>query len=80
VQDTFACFQETLLNTVRSELGPQAFEAAHDRACDRFGFTRDGRKNSVVLAEAFQLLAGQGLTSPTLTALMDRIAALGEGS
>lgn len=24
----------------------QTFEAALDRACDRFGFTRDGRKNS----------------------------------
>jgi hypothetical protein len=43
-------------------------------------FTPDGRKNGVVLREAFHLLAGQGLTSPTLAALMDRVATLGGGS
>jgi hypothetical protein len=80
VHASFACFEETLLGTVRGELGAQAVEAALDRACDRFGFTPDGRKNGVVLREAFHLLAGQGLTSSTLSALMDRVATLGEGS
>jgi hypothetical protein len=77
---SFACFEETLLGTVRGELGAQAVEAALDRACDRFGFTSNGRKNGVVLRGAFHLLAGQGLTSPTLSALMDRVATLGAGS
>jgi hypothetical protein len=77
VHATFACFEETLLGTVRSELGAQAVDAALDRACDRFGFTPDGRKNSIVLREAFHALAGQGLTSPTLSAVMDQLAALG---
>jgi hypothetical protein len=80
VHGSFACFEETLLGTVRGELGAQAVEAALDRAFDRFGFTPDGRKNGVVLGEAFHLLAGQGLTSPTLSALMDRVATLGAGS
>jgi hypothetical protein len=75
----FADFEEMLLETVHSERA-QTFEAALDRACDRFGFTRDGRKNSVVLREAFHAVAGQGLTSPTLSALIDRVAALGGGS
>lgn len=74
------CFEETLLGTVRGELGAQAVEAALDRACDRFGFTPDSCKNGVVLREAFHLLAGQGLTSPTLSTLMDRVATLGGGS
>jgi hypothetical protein len=79
VQVTFAYFEETLLATVHRECA-QAFEAALDRACDRFGCTRDGRKRSVVVREAFHAVAGQGLTSSTLSALMDRVAALGGGS
>lgn len=60
VHASFACFEETLLGTVRGELGAQAVEAALDRACDRFGFTHDGRKNGVVLREAFHCSPGKG--------------------
>jgi hypothetical protein len=41
----FAYFEEMLLDPVHSQRA-QTFEASLDRACDRFGFTRDGRKNS----------------------------------
>jgi len=80
VHATFACFEETLLGTVRSELGAQTVDAALNLACGLFGFTPDGRKNSVVLRAALHELAGQGLTSSTLSALMDQVAALGERS
>jgi hypothetical protein len=58
----FAYFEEMLLDTVHSERA-QTVEAALHRACDRFGFTRDGRMNSVVVREAFHAVGGQGLTS-----------------
>jgi hypothetical protein len=76
VHATFACFEDTLMDTVRSELGAEAAEAALAQACAHFGFTANGRKNGVVLRQALHELASEGMTSATLSDLIDQVTAL----
>lgn len=78
VTSSFACFENTLWDTVRGELGAQAVGQAISRACVNYGFPTDRarNKNSVVLCEALRELALQGATSAMLTQVMDQIESL----
>jgi len=78
VRTTFACFENTLWDTVRAELGPQAVGQAVRRASLRYGFPTDraNNKNSVILCEVLRELASQGVMSATLSQMMNRIETL----
>ncbi len=68
VNADWACFQETLERTVRSEVGDDLWNDSLRDAADEVGYVNvdQARKNPVVLRDAYQRLRQRGGGSPTL--------------
>jgi hypothetical protein len=69
----WACFEEKIGNTVRSEIGHDAWDEALLRICRDLGYSDGGTKNSMVMEEVHRRLAEQGLESPSLAGVLDAI-------
>lgn len=76
VQETFAHWHDDFGKAVARELG-ERYTAILQDVCDELGYAlRQGRKVSAVLASALATAFQEGLRSPLLDALVDRVQAL----
>ncbi|HEY4941925.1 MAG TPA: ATP-dependent endonuclease [Rhizomicrobium sp.] len=78
IGDNFACFKDKLEATLASEIGIQLFAQLLDSARAKFGIAKrkHALKNPVIVAEVIKGAAIQGKSSPTLEAIVRRLAAL----
>ncbi len=78
ITDIFACFENKLEVVLEQEIGAGALVAAIDSAMKHFSVERkeDAMKAPALMEYALSQLAGNGLMSPSLEAILDRVQAL----
>jgi putative ATP-dependent endonuclease of OLD family len=78
VSDAFACFENVLENVVKAELGQQLYQTQLDAVKAKYGLSRneDAIKVPAIMIEVLAAAAKMGATSPTLTKIVEKIAAL----
>lgn len=81
VEAAFACFHTDLEQTLEEEIGVALFNQLLDQVKTTYGMTKRNAaiKNPRVLAAVLRLAADQGMTSPTMAAIVDRIEAFRHG-
>ncbi|MDO8532798.1 MAG: AAA family ATPase [Dehalococcoidia bacterium] len=78
VDETFACFEVKLEQTLISELGKEKFEELLGKCLDEMGMNekQDGMKNPMVMAEIIKRANADGCHCTTLEAIVHRALAL----
>lgn len=77
VHDTWACFGESITQTVGDEIGIAEYNKALDEVRGELGLGRkEGRKNAIVLTETLRRLSDDGRESATLNAVVERVIAM----
>ncbi len=78
VTEQFACFKQTLSDTLRTEIGDQFYDDTLEACCKRLCLTRkkDAVKNPQVIQEIIKEAQKQGKSSKTLENIISKIVAL----
>lgn len=78
ITDQYACFEQKLETTLRSELGPNLFDSLLEECRDRFGYDEDERalKCPLVVQAIIEKGRGQGGETTTLSQIVSQIVAL----
>lgn len=78
VYPTHACFESTLADTLRTELGEDFFDEAVREACDTFGYrsTDRGMKNPAVMSQVFDKADEDGRECNRLDEIIDQVVSI----
>jgi len=75
IEQNYACFENSLTDTLRAEIGEQLYRELMDKLKENYGFQEDNqaRKNPAVVEELLYLASKQGKECKTLRDIVQKI-------